>query len=97
MRPKVLRQASTIARTCAIVGDVADMRGDLAVIADARDSLGHRLRVLVDGKNLGAFAREQHRGGAAIAPAGADAPGAADQRHFSCNPSGHVVLPRQAD
>ena len=41
-----------------IVEHVADMSDDLAIIADAGDGLRHRLRALVDGKDLGALARE---------------------------------------
>ena len=74
-----------------IVEHVADMGHDLAVVADARHRLRHRIRILVDGKNLGALAREQHRRGAAVAPARADTAGAADQRYFARQTSGHVA------
>ena len=57
-----------------VVEHVADMGADLAVIADTRHRLGHRFRVLVDGEDFGALAREQNRGGTAIAPARSDAP-----------------------
>src|ERR1700722_1891646 len=67
------------------------MGGDLAVIADARHRLGHRIGVLVDGKNLGALARKQHRRGAAVAPARPDTAGARDQRYFSCKSPAHVT------
>ena len=76
-----------------IVGDVADMRGDLAVIANERDRFGHCLRVLIDGKNLGAFAREQDRGGAPIAPARPHAARTADQRDLSRHTPSHKNLP----
>ena len=39
------------------------MGGDFAVIADARDSLDHCFGILVDGKDFGALAGEQDRGG----------------------------------
>ena len=49
---------------------------------DAIERLLHRLAALVDGEDLGALLREQHGGGAAVAPARADAAGAGDQRHL---------------
>src|SRR5580693_9219258 len=67
------------------------MGRDLAVVADARHRLGHRIGILVDGKNLGALAREQHRRGAPIAPARPDTAGAADQRYFARQTSRHVT------
>ncbi len=76
-----------------VVQHIADMSGDLAVIADARDRLGHRVGVLVDGKDLGALAREQHRGGAAIAPAGPDTARPDDQRDFSLDTPRHDAFP----
>ena len=42
------------------------MGGDLAVIANARHCLGHRVGVLVDGEDFGALACEQDRGGAIV-------------------------------
>ena len=72
-----------------IVEHVADMGRDLAVIADARHRLGHGVGVLIDGEDLGALAREQNRGGAAIAPAGSDAAGPGDQRDFAFDATGH--------
>src|SRR5580704_16559410 len=66
-----------------ILQHVAHMRCELAVVADPRDRFGHRIRVPVDGENLGAFARKQHRRRATIAPAWADTAGAADQRYLS--------------
>ena len=48
------------------------MRGDLAVVTDARDRLGHRVGVLIHGEYFGALAGEQHRRGAAVAPARTD-------------------------
>src|SRR5439155_195161 len=50
-----------------VIKHVAEMGGDLAVIADARDGLGHRLGCFVDSEDFGALAGEQHRGGAASA------------------------------
>ena len=90
MRPNAARQASIIALTDSALGHVAFMRLDgAAEFGDAIERLLHRLAVLVDGKDLGALAREQHGGGAAVAPAGADAAGAGDQRHLVLKPSGH--------
>src|SRR5580700_1353897 len=68
------------------------MGRDLAVVADARDRLRHRIGILVDGKNLGALAREQHRRGAAVAPARPNTAGAADQRYFSFESSRHAQI-----
>jgi hypothetical protein len=59
------------------------MGGDLAVIADARDSLGHRLGSFVDGEDFGALAGEQHRGGAAIAPTRTDTTSPGNERDFA--------------
>src|SRR3984957_13596392 len=67
------------------------MGRDLAVVADAGDRLGHRIGILVDGENLGALARKQHRRGAAVAPARPDTAGTADHRHFSRKTPGHVA------
>ena len=77
-----------------IVEDVADMGcdiagRDLAVIADARHRLRHRIRGLVDGEDFRALAREQHGRGAAIAPAWPDATGPGNDRDFSLHPSRH--------
>ncbi len=69
------------------------MGGDLAVIADARDGLGHRLGCFVDGEDFGALAGEQHRGGAAIAPARTDTTSPGNERDFAfLGPQ--LVLPR---
>ena len=76
-----------------IVEHVADMGRDFAVIADALDRFGHRVGIFVDGKDLGAFARKQHRGGAAIAPARPDTSGADDQRDFSFDTTRHRAFP----
>ena len=69
------------------------MGRDLAVIADARHRFRHGVGILVDGKDFGALAREQYRGGAAIAPAGPDAAGPGDQRDFAFDASRHNALP----
>ena len=76
-----------------VLEHVADVAGDLAVIADARHRLGHRVRVLVDGEDFGTLAREQNRGGAAIAPARPDAPCPDNQRNLTLDPSGHLYVP----
>ena len=76
-----------------IVQHVADMGRYLALIADARDCLGHGVGILVDGKNPRALAREQYRGGTAIAPARPDAAGPGDQRNFSLYASRHEAFP----
>ena len=72
-----------------IVEHIADMGGDFAVIADPRDRLGHRVGILVDGKDFGAFAGEQDRGGPAVAPARPNAAGPGNERDFSFDPSRH--------
>jgi hypothetical protein len=69
------------------------MGGDLAVIADALKRLGHRVRVFVDSEDFGALAREQNRGGAAIAPARPDASRPDNQRNLALNPSRHRHVP----
>ena len=69
------------------------MGGDLAVIADARDSLGHRLGCFVDGKDFGALAGEQHSGGAAIAPARTDTTSPGNERDFTFYSAPRLVLP----
>ena len=73
------------------------MGGDLAVIADARDGLGHRLGCFVDGEDFGALAGEQHRGGAAIAPARTDTTSPGNERDFAfysaLNSSCHAPSP----
>src|SRR5215471_145313 len=76
-----------------VLEHVADVGGDLAVIADARHRLGHRVRVLVDGEDFGTLAREQNRGGTAIAPARSDAPCPDNQRNLAVDPSRHLYVP----
>jgi hypothetical protein len=79
-----------MASTALGVGHVAHMGGDLAAaVAHARDGLAHRLGIAVDRENPGAFPGEDHRGGAAIAPARSDAAGAGDQRHLALQPFLH--------
>ena len=57
------------------------MQHDLAARRlHALDGLRGAVEIAVDGENLGAFLGEAHAGGAAIAPAGADAAGAGDDR-----------------
>src|SRR5204863_6685160 len=57
--------------------------------ADARHGFNHRVRVLVDSEDFGAFMREQHRGGAAVTPARPDASGSDNQRDLALDPSRH--------
>jgi hypothetical protein len=73
-----------------VVEHVADVSGDLAVIADALKRLDHRVRVFIDSEDFGALAREQNRGGAAVAPARANAPRPDNQRNLALNPSRHL-------
>jgi len=76
-----------------VIEHVADMGGDLAVIADARDGLGHRLGCFVDSEDFGALAGEQHRGGAAIAPARTDTTSPGNERDFALDSSCHTPSP----
>jgi len=69
------------------------MGGDLAVIANARHCLGHRVGVLVDGEDFGALACEQDRGGAPVAPAWPDAAGPDYKSDLVRNPSCHAFPP----
>ena len=69
------------------------MRRDLAVVANARHRLRHGVGILVNGKDFRALAREQHRGGAAIAPAGPNAACPGDERDLSGNASRHEAFP----
>jgi hypothetical protein len=66
-----------------VIEHVTDMSGDLAVIADACDGLGHRLGCFVDGEDFGALASKQHRGGTAIAPARTDTTSPGNERDFA--------------
>jgi hypothetical protein len=62
-----------------IVGDIALRRGEAAAeLGDARDGFLHRGEVAVGAEHPRSFLGEEHGGGAAIAPAGADRAGAAD-------------------
>src|SRR5262249_58377972 len=72
-----------------IVENVANMRDDLAVIADPRHGLAHRLRILVDCADLAPLAGEQHRGRASIAPAWADTARSGNQRNLALDSSRH--------
>ena len=57
-----------------VVRDVAfDGREAAAEFGDARGGLLHRREIAVDAIDRRAFLREQHGGGATIAPAGTDA------------------------
>jgi hypothetical protein len=49
--------------------------------------------VQVDAEHARAFAREQHGGGLAVAPAGTDRARADDERRLAGEPSCHVPLP----
>jgi hypothetical protein len=60
-----------------------------AEFGDAIERLLHRLAVLVRGKDFCAFAREQHGGGPAVAPAGTDAAGSGDKRDLVLEASWH--------
>ena len=76
------------------VGDVALMGDDLA--ADGLHlghGLGDAVEIAIGGENLGAFLGETHAGGAAVAPAGADAAGAGDERDAILQASGHGFVP----
>ncbi len=66
------------------------MGGDLAVIADARDGLGHRLGCFVDSEDFGTLAGEQHRDGAAIAPARTDTASPSNKYDFALDSSHHA-------
>jgi hypothetical protein len=65
------------------------MGRDLSIIVDARHRFDHRIGIVVDGENLRPLAGEQNRSGAAIAPAGADAPSPADHCNFAFHASRH--------
>jgi hypothetical protein len=73
------------------VGRVAFMRLDLAAgVAHARQRLGHGVGVLVGRKDPGALLGEDHRHGAAIAPARADAARAGHDCDLALQPSRHA-------
>ena len=77
-----------------IVGDVALVHDDLAAGGlHALDRLGDAVEIAVDGENLGAFLGKAHAGGAAVAPAGADAAGAGDDGDPALQTSAHDVAP----
>ena len=73
-----------------VIEHVANMGGNLAVIADARDGLGHRLGSFVDGEDFGALAGEKHRGGAPIAPAWADTASPGNECDLALDSSHHA-------
>ncbi len=59
----------------------------------ALDGLCDALEIAVDSKYLGAFFGEAHGGGAPIAPAGADAARAGNDRNASLQTLAHVYTP----
>ena len=72
------------------VGDVAGMHDDFAACSfHFVDRLARAVAIAVDRKNPGALLGETHRGGAAIAPAGANAAGAGDDGDPALQTSAH--------
>src|SRR5581483_1216646 len=76
-----------------IVGDVALVGNDRAgIAAGLLQRLLDRIEIAVDREHLGAFLGEAHCGGPAVAPAGADAAGAGDNRYFTRQPIAHSAF-----
>lgn len=72
------------------VGDVGDVGRRAAALAlDALQRRAEGAGVAVDAEHARALAREEDRGGAAVAPAVADAPGAGDDGHAIGEPCAH--------
>jgi hypothetical protein len=76
------------------VGDIALVRDDFATHRlHALDGLCNAVQLAVDCKYPGAFFRKAHGGGAPVAPAGADAACAGDDRNASLQTLAHVYAP----